>query len=136
MMRMMMMLVAVMLAMMHVRPPSARPEHETPNLTAHDPSPPFPMRLMHRAAGTVRRLVHSAVITLILPRKGARDRASLPCSWQGEMTTGRAQHTRHTPARNAISGVMRPAVSVSHSIAPAMTGCIAQVGGIDMPYTR
>lgn len=58
--------------------------------------PPFPMRLMHRAAGTVRRLLHSAVITLILPRKeGFRVlpviELSLGCSWQGEMTTGRAQ---------------------------------------------
>lgn len=98
------------------------------------------MRLMHRAAGTVRRLLHSAVITLILPRKeGFRVlpviELSLGCSWQGEMTTGRAQDKAYFLCwvRNTISAVMRPAASVSHRTFGDDGGSSAQVGGIDRP---
>lgn len=58
-----------MLVMAHGKASRGEAWYETPNWTVHDPSPPSPMRLMHRAAGTVRMLVRSAVITLILPRK-------------------------------------------------------------------
>ncbi|KAH8766185.1 hypothetical protein F5883DRAFT_556689, partial [Diaporthe sp. PMI_573] len=100
------------------------------------------MRLMHRAAGTVRMLVHSAVITLILPRRGwvsggARGRTCLRCSSQDEMTTGPHPHKAYSGTqRNTNSDVVcskvRPYSVPQHAL--RRRGAAGRSAGSRWPY--
>lgn len=97
--------------------------HETPNLMVCDPSTPVPDATHAPGSRYGAHVDAFCCHHLDFAQKGwpsgaARDQTSLSCDWKDEMTTGR-HNTRHTSAHNitsdAISDVIRPAASISHS---------------------